>query len=185
MSECPHIVGSGNALWANIAPMSALRRAIAALAESFAHQVVAAIRTASFGEIAGLSGGAPARRGPGRPPKSEASSPAPARGRRGGGRRRRTNADLEALGSRIIETVKSSASGMRAEAIRDALGVARKELPRAIAQLLSTGALKKQGQRRATTYFAGDGSARGGASKKKGAKRGGKRGGKRSAKKSA
>lgn len=162
--------------------MSALRRAITSLAETFAHQIVAAIRTASFGDIAALSGNAPARRGPGRPPKSAAaSSAAPTRGRRGG-RRRRTNADLEALGSRIVETVRGSATGMRAEAIRDALGVARKELPRAIAQLLSSGALKKQGQRRATTYFAGDGSA---SRASKGSKKGAKRGGKRRAKKSA
>jgi hypothetical protein len=161
--------------------MSALRRAIATLAEEFANQVVAALRSASFGDIAALSGNTPVRRGPGRPPKNAAAaSPAPAtRGRRGG-RRRRTNADLEALGGRIVETVRGSANGMRAEAIRDALGVARKELPRAISQLLATGALKKQGQRRATTYFAGDGNApRGGA--KKAGKRAGKRRGKKAA----
>ncbi len=166
--------------------MSALRSAIATLAEDFASKVLAAIRTASLGDIAALGGGGAAavgRRGPGRPRAAAAGTAAPAapRGRRGG-RRRRTNADLEALGSRIVDTVKGSPGGMRAEAIREALGVARKELPRALSQLISSGLLKKEGERRATTYFVGDGSAprasRGG---KKGAKRAGKRRSKKSA----
>ena len=79
---------------------------------------------------------------------------------------------------------------MRAEGIRDALGVPRKELPRVISQLLANGALTKKGQRRATTYFAGDGSASKRGAGKRGGKRAakkspGKRGGKRGSKKSA
>lgn len=155
--------------------MSALRIAINALAEEFASSVLKAIRTASLGDIAALGGGggAPAKRGPGRPRAAEgAAAAAPSRGR-GRGRRRRTTADLEALGARIVETVRGSANGLRAEAIRDTLGVARKELPRVLSQLISSGALKKTGQRRATTYFAGSGGApRAGAAK---AKRGGKK----------
>lgn len=143
--------------------MSALRRAIAALAEEFASQVLAALRGASIGDVASLSGGGAAR-GPGRPPKTSGA------GRRG--RRRRTSADLEALGNRIVDLVKRNPKGLRAEAIRDALGVARKELPRAIAQLMANGALKKQGQRRATTYFAGEGGGKRGAAKSSGKKRG-------------
>lgn len=162
--------------------MSALRRAISSLAEEFAAQVLRALHTASFSDIAALGGGAPARRGPGRPPKSESAggTAAPAaRGRRGG-RRRRTTADLEALGSRITDLLKASPSGMRAEAIREALGIARKELPRAISQLLGNGAIRKEGQKRATTYYLGDGS--GSAKSAGGAKRGrkpGKKAGKR------
>lgn len=160
--------------------MSALRRAIADLAEQFASQVLAALRTASIFDVAALSGGEKTSRGPGRPRKTAAApaAEAPARGRRG--RKRRTSADLDALGGRIAELVRNTPSGMRAEAIRDALGVARKELPRVITQLLANGSLSKKGQRRATTYFAGSGSP------KRAAKRtAGKRAGKRSSKKSA
>jgi hypothetical protein len=162
--------------------MSALRRAIQALAEEFASQVLRALHTASLSELAAIGGGAPARRGPGRPPKSEsAGAPSAPRGRRGG-RRRRTAADLEALGARVTELLRGNSSGMRAEGIREALGIARKELPRAISQLLESGAIRKEGQKRATTYFVGSGSgapkaAGGGA--KKGGKKGGKRGGRR------
>jgi hypothetical protein len=159
--------------------MSALRRAIADLAETFANQVLAALRTASIVDIAALSGGQ-APRGPGRPRKNAAApaAEAPARGRRG--RKRRTSADLEALGGRIADLVRNTPSGMRAEAIRDALGVPRKELPRVITQLLSNGQLSKKGQRRATTYFAGDGSP----GKRSAGKRTGKRSSKRGSKKS-
>jgi hypothetical protein len=144
--------------------MSALRRAIATLAEEFASQVLAALRTASIGDFASLSIGSAPRRGPGRPPKNPGAAPSP-RGRR----RRRTSADLNALGDKIVATVRANPKGMRAEQIRAALKIAQKELPRAITQLLSTGALEKQGQRRATTYFAGGGGT---ASKASGKKRG-------------
>jgi hypothetical protein len=163
--------------------MSELRRAISSLAEDFAAQVLRALHSASLSDLAALGGGAPARRGPGRPRKSEAAAPgAPAAPRARRGRRRRTAADLEALGSRVTDLLRSSPSGLRAEAIRDALKIARKELPRAMQQLLDSGSIRKEGQKRATTYYVGDGSARSagggakkGAAKKKAAKRGAKK----------
>jgi len=160
--------------------MSALQRAIADLAQQFAAQVVKAIGSASLQDIASLTGGAA-------PSRARAAAPAapaaPARaasagGRRGGGRRRRTANDLAALGGRIVELLKGSSAGLRAEAIRDALGVPRKELPRVFAQLVSSGAVKKSGQKRATTYFVGEGGPA-----KSGAKKGGKRGSKKASKK--
>lgn len=159
--------------------MSELRRAITALAEDFTTKVLRALQTASLSDLAALGGGAAVRRGPGRPPKSEGAAAAAApRGRRGG-RRRRTAADLEALGSRITDLLRSNPGGMRAEAIREGLGIPRKELPRAISQLLSGGAIRKEGQKRATTYFLGEGGG-GGTSRAAGAKKGGaKKGGKR------
>lgn len=168
--------------------MSALRRAISQLAEDFAAQVLRALHTASLSELANFGGGTPARRGPGRPPKSESAAAGAPRARRGGGRRRRTAADLEALGSRVTDLLKGSPSGLRAEAIREALGIARKELPRAMAQLLEAGTIRKEGQKRATTYFVGEGGGSRGAAKtgaRKGGKKAGKRGGRRGSKKSA
>lgn len=164
--------------------MSALQRAIAELAQQFAAQVVKAIGTASLQDIAALTGGsAPVGRPRAAAPTAAPAPAAPARaaaaGRRGG-RRRRTADDLAALGGRIVDLLKSNPSGLRAEAIRDALNVPRKELPRVFSQLVSSGAVKKQGQKRATTYFVGDGSAK---SAPAAGKRGGKKAGKRGAKK--
>ncbi len=159
--------------------MSELRRAITALAEDFTTKVLRALQTASLSDLAALSGsGGAVRRGPGRPPKAEGAAPAAPRGRRGG-RRRRTAADLEALGARVTDLLKGSPGGMRAEAIREGLGIPRKELPRAISQLLEAGAIRKEGQKRATTYFLGDGSGGGARASAGGAKRGAKKGAKR------
>jgi hypothetical protein len=158
--------------------MSALRRAISTLAEDFVSQVLRALHTASLSDLAAIGAGTPARRGPGRPPKSEsaaAAAPSAPRGRRGG-RRRRTTADLEALGSRVTDLLKSSPSGLRAEAIREALGIARKELPRAISQLLAGGTIRKEGQKRATTYYVGEGSGGAARAASGGAKRGARKG---------
>lgn len=142
--------------------MSALQRAIADLAQNFAAQVVKAIGTASLQDIAALTGGAAApsraRTAPAAAPAAPAKAAPAAASRRGGSRRRRTADDLAALGGRIVDLLKTNSGGMRAEAIRDQLNVPRKELPRVFAQLVSSGAVKKSGQKRATTYFVGDGS---------------------------
>jgi len=160
--------------------MSTLRSAIASLAEDFVAQVLRALHTASLSDLAAIGSGAPARRGPGRPPKSASAAAPPApRGRRGG-RRRRTAADLEALGARVTDLLRSNPAGLRAESIRDSLNIARKELPRAISQLLSSGSIRKEGQKRATTYFVGEGGGSGAAAGgKRGARKGAKKAGKR------
>jgi len=164
--------------------MSALQRTIADLAQQFAAQMVKAIGTASLQDIAALTGGGLPARTRVAPAPAAAPAAAPARGgsrtasrrRPPAGRRRRTAADLAELGGRIVDLLKSNAAGMRAEAIRDALGVPRKELPRVFSQLVASGAVKKEGQKRATTYFPGDGAAPAKASAPKRAKKGAKRG---------
>ncbi|MBI2388006.1 MAG: hypothetical protein HYV09_00185 [Deltaproteobacteria bacterium] len=159
--------------------MSDLQRTIAELAQQFATQVLRAIRTASLDDIASVAGGVPARARVSAP-AAAAPTRAAAGARRGaGGRRRRTQGDLAALGSRIVELLKGNPEGMRAEAIREALGVPRKELPRVFNQLVEGGALRKEGQKRATTYFVKDESAVSAPAKRGGAKRGGKRGAKK------
>ena len=57
----------------------------------------------------------------------------------------------------IVAAVSRSASGLRAEQIRSALGVEAKELPRPLADAVNAGRLTKTGQKRATTYFVGGG----------------------------
>jgi len=59
----------------------------------------------------------------------------------------------------IVGALQKADSGQRAEQIRETLGVEAKELPRPLAEAISTGRITKTGQKRATTYFAGGGAA--------------------------
>lgn len=144
--------------------MSNLRNTIESLASQFASSVLDALRSASIDELADVAGrGAAVRRGPGRPrAESNESSPA-ATARRGGGRGRggrlgrRTQNDITRMVESIVDVLAKSAGGLRSEQIREALGVEAKELPRPLAEALSSGRVTKTGQKRATTYFAGSG----------------------------
>lgn len=165
--------------------MSTLRAQIDRLAAQFAGNIIDALRGASLDDlmaIAGNRGNGTARRG--RPPAGggggtlEGGSP-----RRGGNGRlgRRTQDDIGRMIDRIQELLEKSAGGMRAEQIREALGVEAKELPRPLADALAAGRITKSGQKRATTYFAGNG---GGSSASEGGTRRRAGGVKRSRKKS-
>lgn len=93
-----------------------------------------------------------------------ARKPAKARG----GRVRRSSDDLESLASTLHAHVKSN-PGQRLEQIGSAMAVHTKELKRPVQLLLEAGALRTEGQRRGTKYFAGGGR---GSAKARGAKRG-------------
>lgn len=75
----------------------------------------------------------------------------------------------------IVALLGKNPEGLRAEQIRDALGVQAKELPRPLADALTEGRIKKTGQKRATTYFVGDGSSAAGGGAGGAAKRRGRR----------
>jgi len=159
--------------------MSNLRNTIESLASQFATSVLAALRSASIDELTDVAGrgGAVVRRGPGRP-RAESSDTASAasskRGvagaRRGRGGRlgRRTQNDISRMVESIVDVLAKSAGGLRSEQIRSALGVEAKELPRPLAEALSSGRVTKTGQKRATTYFAGSGGGSGAAPKRRG-----------------
>lgn len=170
--------------------MSNLRSTIEALASQFASSVLDALRSASIDELVAVAGGAapasasaPARRGPGRPrstpsaaveaaPASSGFGAPKAKRGRGGRLGRRSAGDISQMIDAIVGALSKSAAGLRAEQIRETLGVEAKELPRPLAEALETGRITKSGQKRATTYFAaGSGGASGG----------GKRGGGRKA----
>ncbi|MDB4938830.1 MAG: hypothetical protein JWP87_5802 [Labilithrix sp.] len=153
--------------------MSTLRNTIEALASQFAASVLDALRGASLDELAGVAGAGgvrgatAARRGPGRPrsdasASSAAASTGAAKGRRRAGRLgRRSAGDITRMVESIVDALSKSATGMRAEQLRESLGVEAKELPRPLAEALSSGRVTKTGQKRATTYFAGSGGAAG------------------------
>jgi len=132
--------------------MSSLKDSIARLAESFATQVLAAIRSASLEDIAALSGGRVAA------PRAAAPSAAaaPAGGRRRPGRPPRV--DVAGLAGKVGDLLGKNADGMRAEQIRGALGVAKNQLVKVINKGLADGSLKKTGEKRATKYFVGSGT---------------------------
>ena len=168
--------------------MSTLRNSISDLASKFAAGVLSAIRGASLEDIlaqSNRSGGgaaAPVRRGPGRPKGSGAAAvvasaggedAAPKRRGRKGRLGRRSATDIGALVERIVALLTANPKGLRAEEIRSKLGLESKELPRPIADALAARKISKQGQKRATTYFArGTASSGGAAAKKAGGKRG-------------
>ena len=145
--------------------MSNLKSTIEDLATQFDRSVIDALRGASIEELyavtSGSTSGGGARRGRPRADAGAARKVAPvARGR--GGRLGRRSADqIGKMIDSIVEVVTKSANGLRAEQIRDQLGVEAKELPRPLADALASGRISKSGQKRATTYFAGSGGGEG------------------------
>jgi hypothetical protein len=136
--------------------MSTLQSNLHHLATSFAESVLDAIRGASLQELLGETGGAP-RRGPGRPKKAAETPEAngkPARAARSGRLARRSTEDIAKALDQVVTLVKKSKTGMRAEEIRQQLGMEAREMPRVLKEGLSTKKLKSKGQKRATTYTA-------------------------------
>jgi len=157
--------------------MDSIDNRLRSLVENFANDIQAAVRASLVGELQSVLGGSPAKRGPGRP-----RGPKP--GRRGPGRppkaaaktgRRGRPAMIDSnLNDRVLGAIRTQ-PGRSVSALADGLGMKSDALKKPIAQLLSSGAIRKTGQRRGTIYFAGKGSAAvaasaGGARKKAGRK---------------
>jgi hypothetical protein len=160
--------------------MSNLRSTIDRLASQFAGSIIEALRGASLDElmeVAGSRGGARRGRGAGAAAAAGAAPELAGRRRGRGGRLgRRTADDIARMIDGIVEVVARNPEGLRAEQIREELGVEAKELPRPLADAIAAGRLTKSGQKRATTYFAGSGEgASGGGTRKRAARRGGGR----------
>jgi len=102
---------------------------------------------------------APAKRGPGRPKKSVASAPkasvavAVKKATKGGRLARRSQGQIEKALGDVVALVKKK-PGLRAEQIRKDLGLEAKEMPRILAEGLSSKKLAKKGEKRATAYSA-------------------------------
>jgi hypothetical protein len=134
---------------------STLRNRLNELAKSFSAGVLDAIRGASLEELLSESSGerstAPSRVPPVR---SAAPSAGPTR-RRSGRLPRRSAGDIAQALDAIVGLLKDNAAGLRAEQIRQKLGLQAKELPRPLKEGLDARRLSKVGRKRATTYFAG------------------------------
>ena len=157
--------------------MSNLRNTIEGLASQFAVSVLEALRSASIDELVDVGNSGGARRGRPRAVESDGASSSPAprrRAARGGRLGRRTAGDITRMIESIVSVLTKGGQGMRAEQIRESLGVEAKELPRPLAEAISSGRITKTGQKRATTYFAGSGGSSGAAPKRRGRKPGSK-----------
>ncbi|HEY1693646.1 MAG TPA: hypothetical protein VGG39_15870 [Polyangiaceae bacterium] len=127
--------------------MPTLQSTLQNLAQAFADQVVEAIRAASLQELTAVSNGAPRRA---RPVSTRVRTSSP---KLGGGRlARRSSDDIEQTLGLVVAALGSGP--MRAEEITRALGLDKKELPRVIKLGLTSKAIKKKGQKRATLYSA-------------------------------
>lgn len=67
---------------------------------------------------------------------------------------RRSDEQIDALVDKVVALVKNTPEGLRAEAIREALHLEAKELPRVFSRAKARKVLKSKGLKRATTYLA-------------------------------
>lgn len=129
--------------------MANLQSRLQVLANSFAESVLDALKGAPLQELLGDGRRVGNGRSTVRAVKS-ATSPTRSPGRL----RRRSAEDIAEVLDKVVTLVKQKPSGLRAEQIRDELGLLPKEMPRVLKEGLSTKKLKSKGQKRATTYFA-------------------------------
>lgn len=134
--------------------MSRIRAAIADLASEFAEGVLAVIRSASVQEILAETGAAAAEmaaRGVRRAAERSAGGAARAGSAAGAPAAKAPGGDAV---ERIVALLASHPKGLRAEEIRAKLGLGQKDLPKRIAEALASKRIVKEGERRATRYFA-------------------------------
>jgi hypothetical protein len=131
-----------------------LQRKIEGLSFTFAQSIIAALRTASLDDLNGLS----------RARVEQANGAAKTRG---GRLRRRSAEDIEKTLEQIVHVLGAHPTGLRAEQLRAELHLDAKEMPRPLADGLSSGRLAKTGQRRATVYTLGSGTKQRGGRRKR------------------
>lgn len=141
--------------------MSTLRATIEAQALQFATAIVQALRSASLEELMSVAGGG--GHAPPRPTSTKTNGKttgAAAPARKGGRLGRRSADEIGRTLENIVAVLSQHPEGLRAEQIKAALQLDKREMPRPIAEGLRSGALKKTGQKRATVYTVGSGTSK-------------------------
>jgi hypothetical protein len=129
--------------------MTNVRHEIQKLAAEFAENVVVKLRQVLNNEFLGGGGILSKPHLNGVSPES----PRVVRARKSG-RLQRSSKDIQDLSAKIVELLKQNKEGMRAEEIREALSIERREWQKPISIALESGMVSKSGEKRATVYVA-------------------------------
>lgn len=131
-----------------------LQHKIAELAESFAQEVIAQIKTRPIEEWLGNGAEGVHRTTKAKIIITDAPAPKASKKKKPGRLPRRSEKDIQQQASAIVTLLKKSPEGLRSEAIQKALQIDKRELPRPMLFALQSKLVKKTGAKRATTYFA-------------------------------
>ena len=123
--------------------MSDLQTEMNRVVEGFVAQITELARRAAIDTLEGALG------------KRGAATLALRNGRARGRGAKRTAGELEKLGDRFLEFVAKH-PGLRIEQINKQLGTSTKDLALPIRKMIAEGSLKTKGEKRSTTYFAGE-----------------------------
>ena len=123
--------------------MSDLQTEMNRVVEGFVAQITELARRAAIDTLEGTLG------------KRGAATLALRNGRGRGRGAKRTAGELEKLGDRFLEFVAKH-PGLRIEQINKQLGTSTKDLALPIRKMIAEGSLKTKGEKRSTTYFAGE-----------------------------
>lgn len=174
-----------------MASTSALDTEIRGRIEAFLADISSLVRRSALEAVHEALGGdgtaaAPARRGPGRPRGSGKAGGGNGRKKTSrSGRGRRSSADLESMTAEVLSHVRAH-PGQGAEQIGAALGLTSKELRLPMQKLAADRAVRTEGQRRGTKYFAGGrGAGPGGGRKAKRGSKSGRKGARKGSRKKA
>jgi hypothetical protein len=130
-----------------------LKNTIENHALEFANGILRALRTASLDELCGLNGRGILHAELGAGPMGSVPTPGARLGRR-------SAAQITRVLDQIVGLLEQHPDGLRAEVIKRQLGIDPREVPRPLADGVSSGRITKVGEKRATTYFATAGTTR-------------------------
>jgi hypothetical protein len=133
--------------------MSTLRDRLTDLAQSFADEVIAALRGASLDDLLSRGGARPFAARAIEHARDQQARPRPVT-KKPGRLQRRSPEEIARAVDLVAKLVRSRPKGMRAEEIRKTLGLDVREMPRVLKDGLAKKKLRAKGRKRATTYFA-------------------------------
>jgi hypothetical protein len=131
--------------------MPTLQSKLSDIAQQFTSAILDAVKGTPLSDLIAEPG---RRTSNGRHDLNGAAPLAAKRTRSAGRLPRRSIQDIVKALDDVVALVKRHPQGLRAEEIRQQLGMLPKEMPRVLKEGLSRRALKTKGQKRATTYFA-------------------------------
>lgn len=130
---------------------STLQSKIQTMASDFANTIMEIVLSSPLEEIVGVKSGKSGSKATAALTPAETSK-APKKGKKGR-LARRSEEDIAKVVASIVGLVNSKPNGLRAEQIKEKLGLEAKELPRPLADALASKQISKSGNKRATTYF--------------------------------